>query len=72
MELESLQPEITKLECLSTSYTTLITTPHPVGGYRLGEDRQPYTQINLTKKPSFIHRFFTKLFLGWVWVDNKN
>lgn len=23
------------------------------------------------KKPKWHHRFFTKLFLGWAWVDGK-
>ena len=25
--------------------------------------------ITFSKKPKLIHRFFTKLLLGWVWVD---
>lgn len=26
----------------------------------------------MDKKPRWHHRFFTKLFLGWVWVDGEN
>lgn len=40
-----------------------------VGGYQIGGPNG--LRINLTQKPSFIHRFFNKLILGFVWVDNK-
>ena len=26
-------------------------------------------KVNLGKKPNFIHRYFMKVLLGWVWVD---
>lgn len=25
----------------------------------------------MTRKPNIFHRFFTKLFLGWKWIDIK-
>ena len=28
--------------------------------------------IYLRKKPNFIHRWFTRVLLGWKWTDTKN
>ena len=38
-----------------------------VGSYRIGKTFHVYFE----EKPNLIHRFFTKLFLGWKWVENK-
>ena len=51
-----------------------IKTPPPaIGGYNLvgGKGVKNSIQFNLTKKPSAWHRFWTKVFLGWTWIDNK-
>ena len=48
-----------------------IQTPKVVGGYRFGNSRIFTTQINLTYKPNFIHRFFMKTLLGFYWSDQK-
>jgi len=45
--------------------------PEYVGGYRIGKN-PGYVQFNLTNKPNWLHRKFSKLLLGWEWVDNKN
>lgn len=50
-------------------YSTLVTPPKYVGGYRLG-DRRYATRFNLTRKPSAWHRFWTRAFLGWTWEDD--
>ena len=38
-----------------------------IGSYKIGSNYFIYLQ----KKPNFVHRFFTKLLLGWVWKDVK-
>jgi hypothetical protein len=44
-----------------------IIKPNQVGSYKVGKS----FHIFFEKKPSSIHRFFTKLFLGWKWQDQK-
>ncbi len=41
--------------------------PKMAGSYMVGNNNFFYLQ----KKPNSIHRFFTKLILGWVWKDVK-
>ena len=38
-----------------------------VGYYKIGKS----FHIFFEEKPKSIHRFFTKLFLGWQWKDQK-
>ena len=38
-----------------------------IGSYKIGSNYFIYLQ----KKPNFVHRFFAKLLLGWVWKDAK-
>jgi|LakMenEpi08Oct12_1017439.scaffolds.fasta_scaffold15464_1 hypothetical protein len=38
-----------------------------VGSYKIGRSFQIYFE----KKPNPIHRFFSKLLLGWEWHDQK-
>ena len=38
-----------------------------VGYYKIGKS----FHIFFEEKPKSIHRFFTKLFLGWKWQDQK-
>jgi hypothetical protein len=38
-----------------------------IGSYKIGSNYFIYLQ----KKPNIIHRFFSKLLLGWVWKDVK-
>jgi len=46
-------------------------TPMPVyvGGYQIGGPMG--LQINMQKKPKWIHRTMMRLCLGWEWVDVK-
>jgi len=39
------------------------------GSYRIGPPTG-YTSFSLSKKPNWFHRMFSKLLLGWEWVDN--
>ena len=41
--------------------------PKQVGYYKIGKSFHVFFE----KKPNSVHRFFTNLFLGWKWVDNK-
>lgn len=41
--------------------------PKQVGYYVVGKGFHIFFQ----KKPNVIHRYFTKLFLGWKWHDQK-
>jgi len=45
-----------------------------VGGYAItGKGKLEHSIVfKFIKKPNRIHRFFCKLFLGWVWVGNPN
>ena len=44
-----------------------IVKPIQVGSYKVGKS----FHIFFEKKPNSVHRFFTKLFLGWIWQDQK-
>jgi hypothetical protein len=44
-----------------------IYKPVQAGSYKIGKS----FHIFFDKKPNPIHRFFTKLFLGWKWQDQK-
>ena len=44
-----------------------IKVPKQVGSYKIGKS----FHIFFETKPNFIHRFFTKLFFGWKWHDQK-
>ena len=41
--------------------------PKQAGSYKIGKSLHVFFE----KKPKSIHRFFTKLFLGWEWKDQK-
>lgn len=41
-----------------------------VGGYMLGPGGNNYIRFNLVWKPSLWHRFWTRVFLGWRWIDD--
>ena len=43
------------------------TITKQIGSYKIGKS----FHIFFEKKPSAFHRFFTKLFLGWKWQDQK-
>jgi hypothetical protein len=40
------------------------------GTYTLGDSNSGF-QIGLTRKPSWFHRFFMRICLGWNWEDTK-
>ena len=44
-----------------------IIKPIQAGSYKVGKS----FHIFFEKKPNSIHRFFTKLFVGWIWQDQK-
>ena len=48
-------------------YPRLIKKQKQVGSYRIGKSFHVFFE----KKPSQIHRFFTRILLGWKWVDNN-
>jgi len=51
---------------LTTNFSIMPSSNH-VGHWEVnGKDFQVYRE----KRPSWIHRTFNKLLLGWVWVDN--
>jgi hypothetical protein len=43
------------------------------GGYNLNgsKDRSHGILMMIIKKPNFIHRFFCKILLRWVWIDEQ-
>lgn len=43
--------------------------PTHAGGYQIGDENGSVT-FNIGKKPNFIHRFFTRVLLGWKWIDS--
>jgi hypothetical protein len=45
---------------------TVIKYPKQVGYYKVGKS----FHIFFEKKPNTIHRYFSKLFLGWTWINN--
>lgn len=51
-----------------------ITPPKYAGSYNLsGSKNSNYNfRVMLKNKPCYIHRFFSKLLLGWVWIDKNN
>ena len=44
-----------------------IKKPIQAGSYKIGKSFHIFFEV----KPSVIHRYFTKLLLGWKWVENK-
>lgn len=48
-------------------YQNVIKTPKQAGYYRIGKS----FNIFFEKKPCGIHRFFTKVLLGWTWFESK-
>lgn len=40
--------------------------PKTVGSYQIGGN----LQVHLNHKPNRVHRYFTKLLLGWEWIDH--
>lgn len=54
----------------NTAEFTTVTPINYVGGYRLGNITNYYTQFNLSYKPNWLHRQCMRIFLGWYWIDN--
>jgi hypothetical protein len=44
--------------------------PAPMGYWVIGKSNWGQTQFAIYKKPNKLHRFMTKLLLGWEWLDN--
>jgi hypothetical protein len=67
---ETKQQEYTGLEMemvQRSSEVHSIKKPIQAGSYKVGKS----FHIFFDKKPNSIHRFFTKLCLGWEWHDQK-
>jgi hypothetical protein len=67
---ETKQEEYTGLEMemvQRSSEVHSIKKPIQAGSYKVGKS----FHIFFDKKPNSIHRFFTKLCLGWEWQDQK-
>ena len=48
-----------------------IKKPMYVGSYQItGKGSEKNILFNFVKKPSRINRFFCRILLGWVWIDN--
>jgi hypothetical protein len=58
-ELSSIVPDIQQY--------TIASEVVYAGGYQIGGPDA--LQINFKSKPNWLHRFFCKLILGFVWVD---
>lgn len=43
----------------------ILQPPKYVGGYKVGDN----FHIALIKKPAWLHRKFTRIILGWNWID---
>lgn len=41
------------------------------GGYEITGGSTPSIKFMFDKKPNWFHRFFSRLFLGWIWEDEK-
>lgn len=56
-----------------TLFSTIAQQPKSVGGYDITGRNGKENSIIFTfhKKPRWHHRFFTRIFLGWTWVDYK-
>jgi len=48
-------------------YQNAIKNPKQAGYYRIGKS----FNIFFEKKPCGLHRFFTKVLLGWTWFESK-
>jgi hypothetical protein len=49
-----------------------IKTAVYVGGYQINGRGSVENSMRFmfVKKPNIIHRFFCRILLGWVWIDN--
>jgi len=61
--------KLTIAEIAEGEYRFVGSTPI-AGWYRLGHETIYCTKFSMHKKPSFIHRFFMRVMLGWYWEDN--
>lgn len=43
------------------------------GGYILSGKgpKEGAVIMKIVRKPNFIHRFFCKVLLGWIWIDSE-
>ena len=49
----------------------VVTVPKIVGGYRVTPNHEyGLVFFTFTKKPSWWHRMWCRLLLGWRWVDS--
>lgn len=46
-----------------------IKMPIYVGSYQITSEANSM-RFMFVKKPNIIHRFFCRILLGWVWIDN--
>ena len=54
---------------ISFSAPNYVQVPGYAGYYRIGP-ATGYMACNLQVKPNWFHRMFSKVLLGWEWVDN--
>ena len=56
----------------TTFKMTEIKSPTYVGSYQItGKGSVEHSmRFNFVKKPNIINRFFCRILLGWVWIDN--
>jgi hypothetical protein len=50
----------------NTNYR-ILKLPEYIGGY----DITPNFTVMLETKPMWLHRYMTRILLGWKWKDNK-
>jgi hypothetical protein len=68
-DTEILQPSEQTHTLTANTFRLGTYIPKYAGYYRIGPPTG-YTSFTLSKKPNWFHRMFSKLLLGWEWVDN--
>lgn len=66
-----MEKEFTGLVEESMLTCNTIKMPVNAGGYNISGKSTPSIKFMFEKKPNWFHRFFTRLFLGWVWENEK-
>lgn len=54
----------------SATISQYVKPPVYAGAYRIGKEDTNNLYISLNYKPNRIHRFFSRVLIGWYWVEN--
>jgi len=54
-------------EVVSNHHLEVFSPPQYKGRWEINES----FHVHCTKRPKLIHRWYTRIMLGWIWKDNE-